>query len=174
MHLSPVCPSLWPTPRQQHLVQHGELKAHFNPLPVAVCPHIQHTQCPPLAAICTRLMLEFNPTSSNPHWKLKITPLVPNTHVPHFNSLCTIPHYNNCRQKCASLAGLWTSLHSLSLRSLLAAVRRAARSGRGHTQEPGAAEPFWHFSLSPPNPLCWPQSDECLTKKTDGSNWYSP
>lgn len=74
MHLSPVCPSLWPTPRQQHLVQHGELKAHFNPLPVAVCPHIQHTQCPPLAAICTRLMLEFNPTSSNPHWKLKSPP----------------------------------------------------------------------------------------------------
>lgn len=50
------------------------VEGSFRPTACGCLSHIQQTQCPPFAVICTRLMLEFNPTSSSPHWKLKSPP----------------------------------------------------------------------------------------------------
>lgn len=63
---------------------------------------------------------------------------------------------------------LWHSLHSLSSRLIPRSCRGRRRAPAAHgtpLQRPSAAEAFCHFWLSPPNPLCWPQSDQRLVKK---------
>lgn len=90
---------------------------------------------------------------------------VSNACVWHLNPPCTTPALQVHAAMRFLHSGFETAFTVYLYAQFFAAVGAgSAQQPRLHAG-PGAAEPFWHLCLSPSNPLCWPQSDECLVKK---------
>lgn len=137
-----------------------------NSLRLAFCP-IQH--CPVCSLCCCLLVVdEVWPSALMIH---NGNQKPPKTHLTT-NHLC-FPLWFSMLNSCITTAGrnafpsqqLWHSLHSLSLRLIPCSCRGRWRHWPHAGPHCSAPEALCHFCLSPPNPLCWPQSDQRLMKK---------
>lgn len=144
------------------------LKGHFSQQPLILFP--SHSAYPVPTSCCCLLVPDARVPRhrQRPTLETKNHPQhtqVPNACVWHLNPPCTTPALQVHAAMCFLHSGFETAFTVYLYAQFFAAVGAgSAQQPRLHAG-PGAAEPFWHLCLSPPNPLCWPQSDECLVKK---------